>query len=815
MVRTATAWLPLLLLGLGCNGGTIGGTSCSSPSECPSGQTCVGGVCRPPDGGSGDGLKFPDYGACPACKSGEVCRFGACIPKPASCSAEKDCQNDTTCQGGECIPWGLGPKGNKNAACTYLVPIGLFSPTQQCSWTGAPAGDPFPNHKNVLGTPTVVDFDFDGDPKQVHPSIVFVSYDYTDGGGEASRCDGGYFGVIRVIDGESCKQLHTVSAEKVRAATPLALGDLDGDGRAEIVAARCGGGLVAFRYDSASGSFKLHWTSAPPDLFAAAAMWDGPSIHDLDDDGKPEILLSGTVWGHDGKLRDQGLGLLPVSSGFIPVAADLEGDGVVDLFDGASTWRWSGGKWTSSGTSALGVGHVAVADFGSYGSDPSKDDRAKLDGIAEIAVVSAGTVRVQTAKGRVVFGPIAIPSGGTGGPPTIGDFDNDGRAEVAAAGSDSYSVFDPDCTGAPQAATCQSLSKTGILWSQVSQDHSSNVTGSSIFDFEGDGAAEAVYADECFTRVYEGKTGEVVFSQYRSSCTWYENPIVADVDGDFRSELVVPSNTNCEIGPSCNANPNHDKHPTSGLTLDPLFKGLRCKLASDCLSGSCDSGFCRCASDAECGGSGFVCAPAKAGTPGTGSVCRSAFLGQLGGIIVYRDVLDRWVSSRTIWNQHAYAVTHVRENGSIPKTSAWAQNWKQKGLNNFRQNVQGSLDPTSSPDLTAQKVGDLTCDKEHNGLLSIKLCNRGTKPVGAGMPVSFYVGDPAQGKLICTAKSKAQLDPGACETVSCTWPGAPVNTPTDVTAVADDDGTGKGTSSECEEGNNRSLLAGISCPKLE
>jgi hypothetical protein len=71
-----------------------------------------------------------------------------------------------------------------------------------------------------------------------------------------------------------------------------------------------------------------------------------------------------------------------------------------------------------------------------------------------------------------------------------------------------------------------------VRWSRPSQDASSATTGSSIFDFEFDGQAEAVYGDECFTRVYEGKTGEVLYSSYRTSCTWYENPIVADVDND-------------------------------------------------------------------------------------------------------------------------------------------------------------------------------------------------------------------------------------------------------------------------------------------
>jgi hypothetical protein len=62
----------------------------------------------------------------------------------------------------------------------------------------------------------------------------------------------------------------------------------------------------------------------------------------------------------------------------------------------------------------------------------------------------------------------------------------------------------------------------------------------SPFDFNGDGRAEAVYRDECFIRVYDGRTGEVLFSAPASSGTGGEYPAVADVDGDFATEIVVP-----------------------------------------------------------------------------------------------------------------------------------------------------------------------------------------------------------------------------------------------------------------------------------
>ena len=828
-MRVTYSLLALCLAGLaGCGGGEVL-QHCGSSDECPAGQRCVDGACTPTPSDAGDGALTPadgaqltEAGACASgvtcnkicCAKGHLCLFNTCVAKQGPCTSDKDCINDSYCHNGECVPWGVGPRGSKSNSCKHLSPLGLFSPTRQCSWTKPPSGDKYPNHRNVLGTPTVADFDIDGMANLRSPSIVFVSYDGVDGGGQAMQCQSGAYGVIRVIDGKTCNQQFNLDMAKVRASSPVALGDLDLDGKPDVVALRCNGGLVAFGHSKATGKFKQLWTSSPSSTAAALGGWEGPSIHDLDDDGKPEILWGGTVWSNTGKLIDGTLGMLSYGSGQIAVAADLDGDGVVELVDGASVWQFKAKKWTlKTSSTAIKPGYTAVADFGTFGATPAGDKRGVRDGVAEIAVVSVGTVRVQTMAGRVVFGPVTIPAGGTGGPPTIADFDNDGRVEVAAASRDSYSVFDPDCSKTGTKGVCASGSTNGILWSKLSQDHSSSVTGSSIFDFEGDGAAEAVYADECFTRVYDGKGGEVLYSQWRSSCTWYENPIVADVDGDFNSELVVPSNKNCSI--DCTTNKNHHKHPKTGVTLDPLFRGLRCKKVADCPGGTCSAGFCRCKTDKDCGAaSGFVCGPAVSGTPGSGSVCRAAFSGQVGGIFVYRDVLDRWVNSRMIWNQHAYSVTNINEKGTVPKTSAWKQNWKQKGLNNFRQNIQGTLDPAASPDLTAGQDKGLACDKGGNMVLRVRLCNRGTQPVAAGVPVTFYEGLPAAKQFICTAKSKAQLDPGKCEVVSCVWVNAPVNKAVDVHVAADDAGTGKGTVTECQEGNNKAILKGVKCSKI-
>ena len=81
-----------------------------------------------------------------------------------------------------------------------------------------------------------------------------------------------------------------------------------------------------------------------------------------------------------------------------------------------------------------------------------------------------------------------------------------------------------------------------VRWSQTTQDQSSNATGSSVFDFQGDGVAEVVYADECYMRVYSGIDGTVILEEPNSSATIHEYPLVVDADDDGNSEILVVAN---------------------------------------------------------------------------------------------------------------------------------------------------------------------------------------------------------------------------------------------------------------------------------
>lgn len=494
------------------------GLALVSCSDGPPGTTCERGepgcVCtaRP------DGTDECGQGVCDAarscgegcCAEGELCDQGVCVTA-----------------GGECI---------------YIPKPGEFEAPERSWWwpytdaAGTSRADiRLPEFDQVMSTPMVVRLR--ADAPEEPPAVIF--HTFHNGGGLAAE------GVLRVIRGDDGRSIFDVTdpALRVNGMSSPAVGDLDGDGSVEIVSGAWdptlneNSGLVAF---GADGSFL--WRTDP--LYVA---WGAPAIAELDGVPPAEVILgSAVIDGGTGRIRcigenanglggtgDNGVG--PLSA-----VADIDADGRLEIVTGNMAYRlekdgagrdvcralWGRVK-VPGGALALD-GFVAIADLL---DDPAL--RTTL-GVPEIAVVSRGHVRVHDWTGGVLVSPVRIPGGGLGGPPTVADFDGDGIAEIGVAGLASYSVFK---VGAPG----------GILWSVETQDGSSSTTGSSVFDFDGNGRAEVVYADECYVRVYDGATGLEVFKAPNTSCTTYENPVVADVDGDGAAELLVGANDVCSI----------------------------------------------------------------------------------------------------------------------------------------------------------------------------------------------------------------------------------------------------------------------------
>lgn len=74
------------------------------------------------------------------------------------------------------------------------------------------------------------------------------------------------------------------------------------------------------------------------------------------------------------------------------------------------------------------------------------------------------------------------------------------------------------------------------------------------------------------------------------------------------------------------------------------------------------------------------------------------------GVLVINDALNLWKRTRRIWNQHAYHVTHVNENATIPDVET--PHWLLPGLNGFRTNAFPEYESAEASDVFSYTASD-------------------------------------------------------------------------------------------------------------
>jgi hypothetical protein len=436
-----------------------------------------------------------------------------------------------------------------NEECFVEYTPGTFTPVVEWS---KQAWSVDPSSTNIMMMPAVASLTDDNGDGSIDgndtPDIIVVTYGGT--------------GTLRAVKGDTGDEIFNVTGQGLQGQGAVAVGDIDNDGIVEIIA--CTSNAVkAFEHDGT-----LKWTSGSVSghIYGTSDM---PSIADMDGDGNPEIIVGRAIISNTGVVRATGqYGRGSTENvGTSSFAVDLDADGDQEVITGNALYDIDGNALWYNGELD---GYVAVADF-------------DADGQGEIVVMRAGQVRLQDTDGTVLWrNSVSGSSTYYGGPPTVADFDGDGAPEVGVAGRSNYTVFDTDGTK---------------LWERTTQDASSGNTGSAVFDFEGDGVAEAVYADETRLWVFNGPDGAVKLeSPEHSNATWTEYAVIADVDGDGQAEIVAPNT------------------------------------------------------------------------------------GTYRGFHVFGDADNSWRSGRRIWNQHAYHITNVDDDGGIPASPDL--NWLS--YNNFR-----------------------------------------------------------------------------------------------------------------------------------
>ena len=513
------------------------------------------------------------------------------------------------------------------------------------------------------------------------------------------------------------------------------------------------GGLIAFGSDGrflwvtreaqvwwgAPAIARLLGPTGPAQVVVGHGVFDGATGKTL----CPQTNVSGAVGGN--------------GEGSLSAIADIDLDGVPEVVTGNQAFKLikdaasptgftcrpvfgAGVQMSNNQPCAGGVGSLcpegfpALANFAGYGSAMGLNPADKHP---QIVVVSWGYLRIHDWTGGMLLNPIPLPTFPTlecgnvsnlGGAPTIADFDGDGLPEIGVASQGAYSVWKPG---------------VGWIWKTPTFDCSSN-TGSSVFDFEGKGNATVVYSDQCTFHVLDGKSGQTLIDEDNSSCTAYEMPLVADIDGSGRAKILVPNNHIC------------------------IFR--------------------------TCEQQKWKNVPA---------------MQRAVGLKALKSPSDKWVNTRSVWNEHTYHVTNVNLDGTLPFPET--HSWDPGQSNSFRQNVQGQ-GQFSAPDLSACEVTvDMTQCAAGGATTSAIVYNGGALVAAAGVTVDFYaVLQDGSSAHIGTAATTRALKPGDSEKVSVQWPAPPQNQGVTVKAVVDE----KQVIGDCHLNNNTALSTAVRCSPL-
>jgi len=345
-----------------------------------------------------------------------------------------------------------------------------------------------------------------------------------------------------------------------------AVGDLDGDGRPEIVIGDDNGWVFAFNAD---GTIKPGWPQfsgynadypAGCVVNACTGVVASPTLADLDSDGRMEVIVGSYshkmwVWRGSGSVvpgwpRDVWDGIASTAA-----VGDLDRDGSPDIVVGSDVANDCANCPPYGHLSPGGLVHAFRTDGSELPGWPQATDSfmssspaladLDLDGSLEVVIGGGFFTSGQTTRGHHLYAFRAggslmwrfddpTPTGIFLGSPAVANVTGDARPEVAIG---------------DYAGVIHLIGPNGaVLWARsftLLTTNGAYFGGPVLADLTGDGQPEVVAADANWHVKAWNAAGDFVGdSSQLTAVTRYSmwnSPAVADLDGNGRNEVVLAS----------------------------------------------------------------------------------------------------------------------------------------------------------------------------------------------------------------------------------------------------------------------------------